>query len=174
MWTTYPSVSDGNPTFTPRALTDSEVDSLVASPPTLADLQDEAGTDPAQCSAKFVGWPLLAAVLWLIQTVRAAISYVKIVRVLTQKTANYSTVSATDDIILVDATAGAVTITLDDPATNGGKELTVKKTDASGNAVTVSSGGTGTIDGGSITLATQYAAVTAVSDGLNYWMIAKV
>jgi hypothetical protein len=69
----------------------------------------------------------------------------------------------------VDATAGAVTITL--PAVGCvGCTFTIKKTDASANAVTVSPP-SGTIDGaGSFSLATQYKFVRLVSTG-SVWMV---
>jgi hypothetical protein len=61
------------------------------------------------------------------------------------KSANY-TVTATDYTILVDATAGAVTLTL--PASPlVGQELNIKKVDSSANAVTITT--TATIDGAS-------------------------
>ena len=78
------------------------------------------------------------------------------------------------ECVLVDATAGAVTITL--PAVAYGlREIRVKKTDSSANAVSVARAGTATIDGAtSYSLATQYKSVTVVSDGTNWFVIAAV
>lgn len=73
------------------------------------------------------------------------------------KSANY-TATANDQVILVDCTGGAVTITLPAIATaNRGKEYRIKKIDASGNAVTVARSGSDTIDGAtSSSLTAQY------------------
>lgn len=76
------------------------------------------------------------------------------------KTANY-TATANDGSIEVDATSGAVTITL--PAVSGaaGRIYTIKKTDASGNAVTVDPNASETIDGATTaSLASQYSTIT--------------
>ncbi len=76
------------------------------------------------------------------------------------KTANY-TGTADDGSIEVDATSGAVTITL--PAVSGaaGRIYTIKKTDASGNAVTVDPNASETIDGATTaSLASQYSTIT--------------
>lgn len=67
-----------------------------------------------------------------------------------------TTVAVEDDLVLVDATAGAVTVTLpyiDDVYL---KRYIVKKIDASVNAVTVQGSGSETVDGGTIALAAQY------------------
>jgi hypothetical protein len=89
------------------------------------------------------------------------------------KTANY-TADATDYTILVDATSGAVTITL--PAAAGtavaGRIYIIKKTDVSGNAVTVDANGSETIDGATTyPLASQWKYVTIQSDGVNWFVI---
>jgi len=91
-------------------------------------------------------------------------------------TANYK-VLGTEDIILVDATAGAVTVTL--PQVNGaGKNvnLKIKKIDSGGNAVTIQPFETSgvTIDGAAtVSLSSQYATTNMVSDGSN-WQILTV
>lgn len=78
------------------------------------------------------------------------------------KTGAY-TLTVNDSVILVDASGGAVTITLPAAATGLiGQTWRVKKTDSSGNAVTIqrnAAPGTDTVDGGaSTTLTTQYQA----------------
>jgi len=76
------------------------------------------------------------------------------------KTANY-TATANDGTIEVDATSGAVTITL--PAVSGaaGRIYVIKKTDASANAVTVDPNASETIDGATTaSLASQYSTIT--------------
>lgn len=89
------------------------------------------------------------------------------------KTANY-TAAVTDEVIFCDATSGAITISLPPAATAGaGKVYAVKKTDASGNAVTLDGDGTEKIDGAlTKALAAQYDSVTIVSDGANWGIIA--
>ncbi|MBN4066007.1 hypothetical protein JYT51_01585 [Candidatus Amoebophilus asiaticus] len=65
---------------------------------------------------------------------------------LTSKTANY-TVTASDYTILGDASSGNITITL--PASSGitGRIYVIKKTDSSGNTVTLDGNASETIDG---------------------------
>ncbi len=76
------------------------------------------------------------------------------------------TVLSSDETILVNAVAGAVTITL--PAATSGRILTVKKVDASGNAVTLS----GTVDTVvNPTLTVQFQSRLIQADG-SAWQIA--
>lgn len=78
-------------------------------------------------------------------------------------------------VILADATSGAVAVTLPDPLAWAGKWLTVKKTDASANAVTVTGGVGVLIDGaGTQSIAYQYDAITVVSDGTNWSILDKI
>lgn len=85
------------------------------------------------------------------------------------KTANY-TMLAGDALVNVDATGGAVTITL--PVTpTVGQVYMVKKVDASANAVTVADS-SGTIDNAaSVTISTRYQADSFVYDGTNWWIV---
>lgn len=81
------------------------------------------------------------------------------------------TITAADSFVACDATAGAFTITLPTASGIAGREYTVKKTDASVNAVTVDANGAQTIDGAlTYALAAQFATVVVVSDGSN-WLI---
>jgi len=81
--------------------------------------------------------------------------------------ANYT--AKKGDIVLVDASGGAVTITLPSPEKN--TIVNVKKIDSSSNAVTVSGGGKN-IDGqSSISISTQYESYTFICDGTNWWII---
>ncbi len=81
------------------------------------------------------------------------------------KTGNY-TVTSQDEVVIVDATSGAVTITLQSAATRGGNPLKVKKIDNTANAVTITRAGSDLIDGATTyVLGTQYAAVMLHSDG---------
>jgi hypothetical protein len=90
---------------------------------------------------------------------------------LVAKTSNY-TMAETDVFVSVDATGGAVTITLPPAADVGaGKHIGIKKVDASANAVTVDGDGSETIDGAAtVSLAAQWASLFAVSNGTN-WLI---
>lgn len=70
--------------------------------------------------------------------------------------ANY-TVGPLDEILLVDCTAGAITITLPDAVGNTGLSLYIKKIDSSGNAVTIATVNNQTIDGAATqTISTQW------------------
>ena len=76
-----------------------------------------------------------------------------------------------DDVVLVDATSGAVTVSLP-PAADRFKELCIKKIDSSSNAVTVDGDGSETIDdSATLVLASQYDAVRLASDGLEWWIL---
>jgi hypothetical protein len=88
------------------------------------------------------------------------------------KTTTY-TITTSDSIITADATSAAFAVTL--PAANAvtaGRQFTVKKTDVSGNAVTVTRAGSDTIDGATTyALSAQYKFVILVSDGISKWLI---
>lgn len=76
--------------------------------------------------------------------------------------ANYS-LTLFDDLVLVDATAGAVTITMPSAATTSGRVYTIKKVDASANAVTLNGA---TIDGvANPTLTTQWQSKRVQASG---------
>jgi hypothetical protein len=82
-----------------------------------------------------------------------------------------STLASTDDVSLVNATGGAVTITLTGVATSG-KRLTIKKTDSTANTVTIQRDGSSTIDGATTKiLYSQYESITIISDGTNWHII---
>jgi len=88
----------------------------------------------------------------------------------TSKTANYTVVDET--LVLVDASSAAVTITLPAAADLVDTPINIKKTDASGNAVTVDGNGSETIDGSTTAvISTQYDCITIVSDGTEWWII---
>lgn len=84
------------------------------------------------------------------------------------KTADY--IATDGDFVLVDASGGAVTITLPSPAANA--RVAVKKTDNSGNNVTVDAG-TNYIDvSGTTSVALMYQndKIVIVSDGSNWYV----
>lgn len=79
---------------------------------------------------------------------------------------------ANDRVILADAGAGAVTVTLIAAAGNEGRVVTIKKVDASANAVTIDGSGTETIDGAATqVLSAQYEDITVVCDGTAWFII---
>lgn len=87
------------------------------------------------------------------------------------KTANY-TVLASDSIVTADATSGAITMTLPTAVGIAGRQYTIKKTDASANAVTVATTSSQTIDGvASSALSAQYSFIILVSDGANWSVV---
>lgn len=80
--------------------------------------------------------------------------------------------NADDYLILVDAAGGAVTVNLPAAASSAGRVLVVKKTDASGNAVTVDPNAAETIDGAATqTITGQYDAVAMICDGAGWWIV---
>ncbi len=84
------------------------------------------------------------------------------------KTSN-STLVTTNDIINVNATSGAVTITLPTAVGNVGQQFNIKKIDLSSNSVTIS--GAQTIDGQStIVITGQNDSVTIYSDNTEWWI----
>jgi hypothetical protein len=77
-----------------------------------------------------------------------------------------------DGLVLANATAGNITLTLPTAASAGGLRIAVKKTDASLNTVTIDGNGAETIDGAANrVLLTQYAVVTVMSDGTQWWVV---
>lgn len=71
--------------------------------------------------------------------------------------------TAGDDVLLVDTTAGSVTVNLPPARTVPGHEYRVKKTVAA-NTVTLDADGSDTIDGaGTLAWTTQYQSYTIVS-----------
>jgi hypothetical protein len=86
-------------------------------------------------------------------------------------TADYQA-SSCDEVVLADATAASLTVTLPYAADCRACVLTVKKTDAGANAVTVAAKSGETVDGSaSVTLAAQYDAVRLYCDGAAWWKI---
>jgi hypothetical protein len=77
-----------------------------------------------------------------------------------------ASVAAGDYFIAVDATSGAVTVTLPSLAAEQGRAIIVKKIDSSGNNMTLAVSGSDTIDGAaSISTAVQYAYFRVIGRG---------
>lgn len=81
------------------------------------------------------------------------------------------TISGDDyGFFLVDASGGAVAVTLPSAAANAGRCFSVKKIDATANTVTVA--GAETIDGGpDAVISTPYTCLTFMSDGVEWWIV---
>ena len=83
-------------------------------------------------------------------------------------------VNPLDDLILVDATSGAVTMTLETAVGCDGRRHIIKKSDSSGNAVTVACTGSQTIDGAAtVSLAAQYETLFVMSNGTNWEAVSQ-
>ena len=77
-----------------------------------------------------------------------------------------------DNTVFADATSGAITVNLRAATNMTGKVYTIKKTDASANAVTVDPNGTETVDGAATyALTVQYQSVTIACDGTNWYIL---
>lgn len=84
------------------------------------------------------------------------------------KTANYTALQS-DDVILGDATSGAITITLPTAVGNTGEVFHIKKIDSSVNAVAIATTSSQTIDGAlTQPILTQYQNITVVSNGVGW------
>ena len=81
--------------------------------------------------------------------------------------------TVTDNLILADATAGVITMTLPSVVAADGNIFRIKKIDASANAVIVDTPGAETIDGdASYSLLNRYESIMVVSDGVNWHVFA--
>jgi hypothetical protein len=87
------------------------------------------------------------------------------------KTANYQ-MTTSDDVVLVDASSGAVTVTLPDPTLQPKKQYMLKKIDASVNGVTINPYGLEQIEangaGAGITLLSKGEVIKFITDGANW------
>lgn len=93
----------------------------------------------------------------------------------TLTTVTVNTLDITHSIIGADATTAPFTVTLPTAVGIAGRQYTIKKTDATANAVTVDGDASETIDGATTyPLASQYNSVTIVSDGANWLIIATI
>ncbi len=90
---------------------------------------------------------------------------------ITSKTSNYSA-SEDDYTILVNSSSGAVTISLPSASGITGRLYVIKKTDSSGNLVTLDGNASETVDGYSTySINTQNQSLTIQSDGSNWQII---
>ena len=83
-----------------------------------------------------------------------------------------TTVTASNEVVFVNASSGEVDVTLYAASSNGGRKLIIKKTDSSSNAVIILRAASETIDGAtSITLYHQNESVTLMSDNSNWFIV---
>jgi hypothetical protein len=86
------------------------------------------------------------------------------------KTSNYTALDS-DEIIIANATSGAITITLPTAVGTDGRTYTIKRINSGSNVVTVGTTSTQNIDGAiTYQLTAQYKYIKVVSDGSN-WVI---
>ena len=80
-----------------------------------------------------------------------------------------TTLSNVHNVVLVDTSGGAVTITLPDNATEANRVFYIKN--ISTNAVTINRAGTDTIEGAtSLSLSSQWDLAILLSDGAGQWV----
>ena len=93
------------------------------------------------------------------------------IQAIATKIANYAAF-ITDNVLLADATAGAITIVLPLAAVSTGLTITVKKLDVSGNTVTVQ-GNTGELIDGTNTqvISAQWDSLAMISNGTSWFII---
>lgn len=85
-------------------------------------------------------------------------------------TSNY-TAQRTDNVLLCDASGGAITITLYSPTLEVGRSLYIKKTDSTGNTITIDPSAN-TIDGyDEVIILHQNESLHILCDGSNFWII---
>ncbi len=83
-----------------------------------------------------------------------------------------TTLTDANVVVFADATSGAIDVTMYTADSNGGRSLTVKKTDSSANAVSILRAGSDTIDGAtSVILYHQNESITLISDNSNWFII---
>ena len=77
-----------------------------------------------------------------------------------------------DSVILVNASAAAIDITLPPAESVAGRFFDIKKIDSSTNAVTIEPDGSETIDGASsLATSVQHESFTIFSDGVEWWIL---
>jgi len=80
--------------------------------------------------------------------------------------------SDTSSLLLVDCTAASVTITLPPAVDSTGRRFVVKRTDASGNNITIDGNGVETIDGATTqAVVSQYDVTTVFCDGVEWFIV---
>lgn len=89
---------------------------------------------------------------------------------ITSVTADY-TATVNDSFLPVNASGGAIIVTLKPAAEAEGKKITVKKIDSSANTVTIDGNGSETIDDAlTQIIISQYDSIDLMSDGTEWWI----
>ena len=121
---------------------------------------DMAGTDLARLRAMWTS---------LVTEINENIAELAlIVPVFEEVTAN-ATIDDATTVVLIDATAGNVTVTLPESST---RQIILKRIDSTENTVTIDADAAETIDGATtFTIADQYTVATIVGDGTGWWKV---
>jgi len=83
-----------------------------------------------------------------------------------------TTLTATHYVVLCNATSGNITITLPAASNNNRRIYNIKKTDSTGNSITIDGNASETIDGTlTKSLNLQYESLTIICDGSNWHII---
>lgn len=137
------------------------------SPATVAgDLIVEGGTGDVRLPAGALG-----QVLQMGAAIPAWVALAVVPTSVATKTGAY-TLTASDAVILADATGGGFTLTLPTAVGITGHLFHIKKIDATANAVTVDGNGAETLDGAAtLTISEQHQSFTLVSDGAVWRLI---
>lgn len=166
---TAPVITDGAITNSKIANGAISANKIAAGSITSNEIADGTITNTDISSSAAIAKSKLAA-LGIVDADVTNISANKINHSVVVKSSAY-TATTTDEVILVNASLGSVTITL--PTAVGSTHLYwVKKVDSSTNTVVVNTTSLQTIDGGtSATIKVQYASITVASDGSNWLVI---
>lgn len=82
------------------------------------------------------------------------------------------TIVDTDEVLLLDATAGAFTATLPTAAGIPGRSYTLKRINSGANTPIVAAAGAETIDGAAaVNLSSVFQVVRIISDGISWWSL---
>lgn len=166
---TAPVISDGAITNSKIANGAISTNKLTAGSVTSNEIADGTITNTDISSSAAIAKSKLAS-LSIVDADVSSISEPKIAHTVVVKSSTYA-VTTSDEVILVNASGGSVTVTLPTAVSNT-HVYTIKKIDTSGNTVVVNTTSLQTIDGGaSATLKIQYASISLVSDGSNWLVI---
>lgn len=148
------------------AINFSKMEALTAS---RVAITDGSGVVSAANTATYPSLTELAYVKGVTSAIQTQLdSKTGITAVTASKTTTY-TATTSDDVIPVDASGGAWTLTLYAASGNSGRRLTIKKTDTSTNAVTIDANSSETIDGNlTWKLVGQYDFLRLICDGSNW------
>lgn len=115
--------------------------------------------------------PSNAVLLNVANSFTAMQSFTKAINYAYTSVSTNTTLDTTHNVISVDASGGAKTITLPTAVGISGRKYTIRKLDSSGNAVTIDGNGTETINGAlTKVLAAQYDVATIISNNAN-WVV---